>query len=70
MANPAMWVHYQPQILKCARTAHMEVELPEDAPEELTVEQLQQELEERDPYDPRLKPITEDAPVKVGEGTK
>lgn len=40
MANPAMWVHYQPQILKCCKTIHMEQELPDDAPEELTVEDL------------------------------
>lgn len=38
MADPSMWVHYQPALLKCARTTHMEEEPPEDAPEELTAE--------------------------------
>jgi hypothetical protein len=47
----------------------MEQELPDDAPEELTVEDLQKQLEDRDPYDARLKAITGDCKVKVGEGT-
>lgn len=70
MANPDFWVHYQPQILKCCRTAHMEEEPPEDAPEELTPEVLMAQKLKADPYEPRLKPISQDSAVKVGEGSK
>jgi len=65
MANPENWVHFSPSILKVARTAHIEPEVPEDAPEEVTAETLLKELEDRDPYDKRLKPITEDSLVPV-----
>jgi len=70
MASANMWVHRLPGILKCARTSHMEQEVPEDAPEELTAEVLMARTIAQDPYDPRLKEITADAPLKVGEGIK
>lgn len=61
MAVADNWVHFSPSILKVARTAHIEPEVPEGAPEEVTAETLLAELEARDPYDKRLKPITLDA---------
>jgi hypothetical protein len=70
MAKPDMWVHYQPQILKCGRTAHMEEELPDDAPEELTAEILMARKIASDAYEPRLKAVSRDGGVKVGEGSK
>jgi hypothetical protein len=45
MANADNWVHSQPSILKVGRIAHMEPEVPEGAPEEVTVETLLAELE-------------------------
>lgn len=70
MAKAENWVHYTPGILKVGRTTHMEPEIPEDAPEEVTEETLLAELEAGDPYDKRLKPITEDKQVLVAEKTK
>jgi hypothetical protein len=60
MANPNNWLHYTPSILKVARTTHIQPEVPEGAPEEVTEESLMAELEGRDPYEKRLKPITLD----------
>ena len=70
MAAAENWVHSQPSILKSGRVAHMEPEVPENAPEEVTVETLLAELEGRDPYEKRLKQITQDEMVMVGENTK
>jgi hypothetical protein len=70
MANASNWLHYTPSILKVARTAHIQPEVPEGAPEEVTEETLMAELEGRDPYDKRLKPITLDNHVVVGEKSK
>jgi len=60
MAKAENWVHFTPSILKVARTTHIEPEVPEGAPEEVTAETLLAELEARDPYEKRLKPITLD----------
>ena len=70
MAVADNWVHFSPSILKVARTAHIEPEVPEGAPEEVTAETLLADLEARDPYDKRLKPITLDAQIPVAEKTK
>jgi len=61
MKDPSMWVHFQPSVLKCSRTTHMDEELPDDAPEELTPEILMAQKVKADPYEPRLKSIQEDA---------
>jgi len=70
MAYADNWVHSLPSILKVGRVAHMEPEVPENAPEDVTVETLLAELEGRDPYEKRLKPITQDGMVAVGEKSK
>ena len=60
MANPAMWVHKNLNILKNCRTAHADPEEPEGA-EDWDAEVEKKKIEAADPYDPRLKPITLDS---------
>ena len=47
-----------------------EVPEPVEGQEEVTEESLMKALEERDPYDKRLKPITLDNQVPVAENSK
>ena len=70
MAHPQNWVHQSQSILQVARTAHIQPEVPEGAPEEVTEETLLKELEDSDPYDKRLKPITQDKQIPVAESSK
>ena len=65
MSSPSMWCHYSVGILKNNRTAHMDPEVPED--QEIDPEELLKQIEAADPYEPRLKPITQDAPVVVSK---
>lgn len=60
MSKADNWVHYTSSILFAARTTHIEPEVPEGAPEEVTAESLLKELEDRDPYEKRLKSINLD----------
>jgi radial spoke head protein 4/6 len=68
MANPSMWVHYTVGILKNNRTAHMEPEVPEGM--EIEPEELLKQIEAKDPYEPRLKEISQDSPVVVSKNQK
>jgi len=52
------WVHFQPGILKAGRIVHMEPEPPEE--EDIDIDELKAKIVEEDPFDPRLKTITED----------
>jgi radial spoke head protein 4A len=54
MADPAMWVHKNLNLLKNCRTAHADPEEPEGA-EDWDAEAEKKKIEEADPYDPRLK---------------
>lgn len=65
MAKAENWVHFNPSILQVGRTAHIQPEVPEGAPDNVTEESLLKELEDRDPYEKRLKPITQDKHVPV-----
>ncbi len=67
MANPDSWAHYTQNILDAARVLHLDPEVPENAPEDLDPETLKKELESLDPYEVRLKSITKDSQVVVGE---
>lgn len=49
-AAPENWVHYTPNILNVARIAHMDQEVPEGAPDDVTPESLMEALIQRDPY--------------------
>jgi hypothetical protein len=66
MARPAMWQHGSLNILLNCKTAHPEVEEPADA-EGFDPELAQKMVEAADPYEPRLKPITEDCKVGLSE---
>lgn len=64
MSNASMWVHANQNVLLNSRTLHLDPEAPEDA-EDFDPEKAKQELEESDPYEARLKPITEDDKIKM-----
>ena len=67
-ANLGAWVHFNPSILNNCRTLHLDP--PEEAPEgfegEYDLEQAKKDIEAADPFEPRLKPITSDASIKMG----
>ena len=54
VANPNAWVHFTPNILKCNRLGHMEVEPAEDEDPEV----LKAKIIAADPFEKRLKPIS------------
>lgn len=58
------WCHLPKSILNNARTSHMEPEVPED--EEIEPEELLKQIEAKDPYETRLKPIEKDQDVEKG----
>eukprot|EP00347_Sterkiella_histriomuscorum_P000777 403374544 len=62
VANPNAWVHYTPNILKCNRLGHMEVEPAEDEDPEV----LKAKIIAADPFEKRLKPISQDQKVRGG----
>lgn len=51
-----MWLHHLPSILKQARTTHKEPKAEEG--EEIEPEELMKREVAKDPWEPRLKPIT------------
>ena len=58
------WCHYPKGILKNWRTSHMEPEVPEGV--DIEPEELLRQIEAKDPYDQRLKPVTNDSQVENG----
>lgn len=54
VASPDAWVHFTPNILKCNRLNHMEVEPAEDQDPDI----LKAKIIAADPFDKRLKPIS------------
>lgn len=56
------WVHLNPSILNNCRTLHLDP--PEEAPEgfegEYDIELAKKDIENADPFEPRLKPISGD----------
>lgn len=63
MCKAANWVHFTKNVLKCNRLTHQEPVLEDP---EADIEEEKKKIEARDPYEPRLKPITKDAKVKGG----
>ena len=69
MARADMWEHQMVGILKnCNRTTHMESEPPEDSG--IEPEDWMKAIVDKDPFDARLKPITDDKVVKISKNTK
>lgn len=56
MSNPENWVHHTQNILDNCRTAHLDPEVPDG--EDIDPDELKKQIEAKDPYEPRLKPIT------------
>ena len=68
MAKAENWVHYTQNILFNGRLNHMDPEVPEG--EDIDPEVLKKQIEAADPYEPRLKPVSQDKPVLVAEKAK
>ena len=62
MSQQDFWVHHSPSILQTGRVAHGEPEVPEG--QDIDPEVLKKQIEAKDPYEPRLKPINQDKNVK------
>ena len=58
--NIKNWVHFSPSILKEGRTVHMEKE----APEGKDPDEFKKEIVSNDPFEPRLKSISNDTLIK------
>ena len=56
MAKAENWCHYTLNILDIARTQHPEPEVPDGV--DIEPEVLRKQIEAKDPYEDRLKPIT------------
>lgn len=67
MNNSAMWQHFKDGILVNCRTGHLE---PTDLPEDVEMEEAMKKVEAADPFDDKLKPITEDGQVVVSKNQK
>ena len=65
MGNPDMWVHMKECVLLNNRCSHPEP--PEDVED---AEAWLKAIESADPYDERLKPISQDKKVVVGKNQK
>jgi len=58
------WVHANPNILLNNRTTHLEVEDNGDNPD-FDAEVEKKKIEAADPFDPRLRPLTQDSPIPM-----
>lgn len=58
MADPQMWIHHSVSILNNCRTTHLEP-TPEEG-DEREPEEIMKEVEAADPFEPRLKAISDD----------
>ena len=65
MMDIANWVHHTPSLLIQGRTKHREVQ-PGPGEEDIEPEVLAAREVERDPWEPRLKPIASDNAAKGG----
>jgi hypothetical protein len=63
LSNQEFWVHHTPNILQNGRVSHMD---PENVPDDVDPEVLKKQIEAKDPYEKRLKPISADRDVNVG----
>jgi hypothetical protein len=56
------WIHYPPGVLKCGRVSH----IIDDAPEGIEPEEYKKKIIEKDPFDKRLEPVSNDKKIKLG----
>lgn len=64
MTDLSMWVHHTPSILNQGRLKHKEPKVPEG--EEIEPEELMKREVAKDPWEPRLKPVADDAKTPGG----
>ena len=62
MCSKSNWVHFTRNILKCSRITHLEPEVPENE-EDVDPEMLMARVVAADPFEARLKSITDDFSV-------
>ena len=60
LTNLKNWIHYPPSILKQGRVSHY-IEVPEEG--EVDAEELKKKIMENDPFEKRIKPVTEDEKI-------
>jgi radial spoke head protein 4/6 len=65
MVDAAMWVHAKENILLNGSTQHKDPE-PAEGEEDFDEEKAKKAQQERDPYEPRLKPLTGDSDIWAG----
>jgi len=72
MKSLNMWVHAKTNILQNGRTSHLDPEEPTDLPEgeEFDPEEAKKQVEAADPYEPRLKGLSQDGHIKSTSGFK
>lgn len=71
MSQAKMWCHYNDSILKNNRTAHLEPEAPEDGEDaDVDPEELMKQVIAKDPFEPKLKLITDDSQVVISKNKK
>lgn len=62
LSKQEFWVHHTPNILSNGRVGHMD---PENIPDDVDPEVLKKQIEAKDPYEKRLKPLSADRDVTV-----
>lgn len=65
MSSLDMWLHHTPSILKQGRVKHLDP-VPGPGDEEVEPEELMKREVDKDPWEPRLKPVTSDTAAKGG----
>ena len=63
LINMENWIHFPPGILNCGRVSHM----IEDAPEGVDPDEFKKQIIAKDPFDKRMKKISEDKKIFVNQ---
>ena len=65
LINLSVWIHYPPSILKAGRVSQFI-----EPPEELDPEEYRKKIMEKDPFEKRIKPVTEDKLISTSTFSK
>ena len=63
LINMNNWIHFPPGILNCGRVSHM----TEDPPEGVDPEEFKKQVIAKDPFDKRMKKISEDKKIFINQ---
>ena len=66
LINLETWIHYPPGILNCGRVSHM----TEEVPEGMDPDEFKKQVIAKDPFDKRMKKISEDKNIFVNQKLK